>query len=247
MKIKTIKNALIEQRKMNLSGNLYHKTQVDFAYNTNYIEGSTITSDETASIFDTGTVLVTDDKVIVLKDMIETKNHFSLFKYMLDSIEEPLNTNMIKKYHFILKDGTLTDDEKKWFNVGDYKKLKNYVGDIKTSEPKDVSKNVEELLEWYCNINQKTVEDIIEFHVRFEKIHPFQDGNGRVGRMIMFRECLVNNIMPFYIEDRNKSFYIRGMKEYQLHNEKNYLIDTCLNSQDNYEKLCNFFLEGIED
>lgn len=247
MKIKTIKNALIEQRKMNLSGNLYHKTQVDFAYNTNYIEGSTITSDETASIFDTGTVLVTDDKVIVLKDMIETKNHFSLFKYMLDSIEEPLNTNMIKKYHFILKDGTLTDDEKKWFNVGDYKKLKNYVGDIKTSEPKDVSKTVEELLEWYCNINQKTVEDIIEFHVRFEKIHPFQDGNGRVGRMIMFRECLVNNIMPFYIEDRNKSFYIRGMKEYQLHNEKNYLIDTCLNSQDNYEKLCNFFLDGIED
>ncbi len=247
MKIKTIKNALIEQRKMNLSGNLYHKTQVDFTYNTNYIEGSAITSDETASIFDTGTVLVTDDKVIVLKDMIETKNHFSLFKYMLDSIEEPLNTNMIKKYHFILKDGTLTDDEKKWFNVGDYKKLKNYVGDIKTSEPKDVSKNVEELLEWYCNINQKTVEDIIEFHVRFEKIHPFQDGNGRVGRMIMFRECLVNNIMPFYIEDRNKSFYIRGMKEYQLHNEKNYLIDTCLNSQDNYEKLCNFFLEGIED
>lgn len=247
MKIKTIKNALIEQRKMNLSGNLYHKTQVDFAYNTNYIEGSTITLDETASIFDTGTVLVTDDKVIVLKDMIETKNHFSLFKYMLDNIEEPLNTNMIKKYHFILKDGTLTDDEKKWFNVDDYKKLKNYVGDIKTSEPKDVSKNVEELLEWYCNINQKTVEDIIEFHVRFEKIHPFQDGNGRVGRMIMFRECLVNNIMPFYIEDRNKNFYIRGMKEYQLHNEKNYLIDTCLNSQDNYEKLCNFFLEGIED
>lgn len=247
MKIKTIKNALIEQRKMNLSGNLYHKTQVDFAYNTNYIEGSTITSDETASIFDTGTVLVADDKVIVLKDMTETKNHFSLFKYMLDNIEEPLNTNMIKKYHFILKDGTLTDDEKKWFNVGDYKKLKNYVGDIKTSEPKDVSKNVEELLEWYCNINQKTVEDIIEFHVRFEKIHPFQDGNGRVGRMIMFRECLVNNIMPFYIEDRNKNFYIRGMKEYQLHNEKNYLIDTCLNSQDNYEKLCNFFLEGIED
>lgn len=131
MKIKTIKNALIEQRKMNLSGNLYHKTQVDFTYNTNYIEGSAITSDETASIFDTGTVLVTDDKVIVLKDMIETKNHFSLFKYMLDSIEEPLNTNMIKKYHFILKDGTLTDDEKKWFNVGNYKKLKNYVGDIR--------------------------------------------------------------------------------------------------------------------
>ena len=243
MKIKTIKNALIEQRKMNLSGNLYHKTQVDFAYNTNYIEGSTITLDETASIFDTGTVLVTDDKVIVLKDMIETKNHFSLFKYMLDSIEEPLNTNMIKKYHFILKDGTLTDDEKKWFNVGDYKKLKNYVGDIKTSEPKDVSKTVEELLEWYCNINQKTVEDIIEFHVRFEKIHPFQDGNGRVGRIIMFKECLKNGIVPFIILDKDKLFYYRGLREYQNNTEKGYLIDTCLNAQDQYTKLIEYYLK----
>ena len=245
MKIETIKKALIEQKKINLSGNLYHKTQVDFAYNTNHIEGSTITPDETASIYDTGTILSSDAKVIVLKDMTETKNHFSLFKYMLDTIDNPLNEEMIKKYHFILKDGTLTDDEKTWFNVGEYKKLKNYVGDIRTSDPKDVSKDIKDLLTWYQNIDKKSVEDIIDFHVRFEHIHPFQDGNGRVGRMIMFRECLVNNIMPFYIEDRNKDFYIRGMKEYQLHNEKNYLIDTCLNSQDNYEKMCNFFLERI--
>lgn len=243
MKIKEIKEALIEQKNMNLSGNLYHKTQIEFAYNTNHMEGSTITPDETASIYDTGTILTSSDKVIVLKDATETKNHFTLFKYMLDTIDEKLDEDMIKKFHFILKDGTLTDSELSWFNVGDYKKRKNFVGDITTTLPKDVDKEMKELLKWYDGILEKKLEDIIEFHVRFEKIHPFQDGNGRVGRMIMFRECLYNDIMPFYIEDRNKSFYIRGLKEYQLNNEKGYLIDTCLNSQDNYTKLVEFFLE----
>ena len=243
MEISRIKKALIEQKRINLPGNLYHKTQIDFAYNNNFIEGSTITHDETASIFDTGTILTSSDKVIVLKDATETKNHFTLFKYMLDTIDDYLSEELIKKYHFILKSGTLTDEEVEWFNVGDYKKLKNYVGDITTSLLKDVSNDMKELLGWYDEIKEKNIEDIIEFHVRFETIHPFQDGNGRVGRMIMFRECLKNNIMPFYIEDRNKAFYIRGMREYQLNNNKTYLIDTCLNSQDNYEKLVNFFLE----
>lgn len=243
MEVSKIKKALIEQKSVNLSGNLYYKTQIDFAYNTNYIEGSTITSDETASIFNTGTILASSDKVIVLKDATETKNHFTLFKYMLDSIDESLSEEMIKKYHFILKDGTLTDNEKEWFNVGDYKKLKNYVGSITTTLPKDVDKDMKDLLDWYDKIDRKKLEDIIEFHVNFERIHPFQDGNGRVGRMIMFRECLVNDIMPFYIEDRNKDFYIRGMREYQINNDRGYLIDTCLNSQDNYEKLVNYFLE----
>jgi len=243
MEISKIKKALIEQKRINLSGNLYHKTQLDFAYNTNHIEGSTITSDETASIYDTGTILTNSDKVIVLKDATETKNHFTLFKYMLDTIEENLTEEMIKKFHFILKDGTLTDSEKEWFNVGDYKKKKNFVGNITTSLPSEVSKDMKNLMDWYNSLTEKKLEDIIEFHVRFERIHPFQDGNGRVGRMIMFRECLFNDIMPFYIEDRNKDFYIRGMKEYQNNNEKGYLIDTCLNSQDNYEKLVNYFLE----
>ena len=243
MEISKIKKALIEQKRINLSGNLYHKTQLDFAYNTNHIEGSTITSDETASIYDTGTILTNSDKVIVLKDATETKNHFTLFKYMLDTIEEDLTEEMIKKFHFILKDGTLTDSEKEWFNVGDYKKKKNFVGNITTSLPSEVSKDMKNLMDWYNSLTEKKLEDIIEFHVRFERIHPFQDGNGRVGRMIMFRECLFNDIMPFYIEDRNKDFYIRGMKEYQNNNEKGYLIDTCLNSQDNYEKLVNYFLE----
>ena len=241
--VKDIKKALIEQKRINLSGNLYYKTQVDFAYNTNHIEGSTITSDETISIYDTGTILTSTDKIIVLKDATETRNHFTLFKYMLDTIDNVLNEEMIKKYHFILKEGTLIDEEREWFNVGDYKKLKNYVGSIETTLPNDVENDMKNLLNWYNRIESKVLEDIIEFHVRFEKIHPFQDGNGRVGRMIMFRECLVNDIMPFYIEDRNKDFYIRGIKEYQLNNDRGYLIDTIKNSQDNYEKLVNFFLE----
>ena len=243
MDVRKVKKALIEQRKMNLSGNLYHKTQLDFAYNTNHIEGSTITPDETASIYETGTILTSSDKVIVLKDATEVKNHFTLFKYMLDTIEEKLSEDMIKKFHFILKEGTLTDEEKEWFVVGDYKKKKNFVGNITTSLPSEVAKDMQNLLNWYEKIDNKRVEDIIEFHVRFERIHPFQDGNGRVGRMIMFRECLYNDIMPFYIEDRNKEFYIRGIKEYQVNNEKGYLIDTCLNSQDNYEKMAKYFLE----
>ena len=148
MEVAKVKQALIEQRRMNLSGNLYHKTQLDFAYNTNHIEGSTITLDETASIYDTGTILTSGDKVIVLKDATETKNHFTLFKYMLDTIDEKLNEDMIKKFHFILKDGTLTDEEKAWFNVGEYKKIKNFVGNITTSLPNEVSKDMMELLKW---------------------------------------------------------------------------------------------------
>ena len=243
MDAKKIKNALIRQKENNLSGNLYYKTQIDFAYNTNHIEGSTITPDETESIYETGTILTSEDKVIVIKDITETKNHFTLFKYMLDTINEPLSEDMIKKYHFILKNGTVDDSDREWFNVGEYKKLKNFVGNIETSLPSDAPLDMKNLISWYNDIKNKTILDIIEFHVRFEKIHPFQDGNGRVGRMIMFRECLYNNIVPFYIEDRNKNFYIRGLKEYQNNNEKNYLIDTCLNSQDNYEKMAIYFLE----
>ena len=199
MEVKDIKKALIEQKNMNLSGSLYHKTQLDFAYNTNHIEGSTITPDETASIYDTGTILTSSEKVIVLKDATETKNHFTLFKYMLDTIDDKLSEDMIKKFHFILKDGTLTDSEKEWFNVGDYKKRKNFVGNITTSLPNNVQNDMKELMDWYDKIDKKSIEDIIEFHVRFEKIHPFQDGNGRVGRMIMFRECLYNIEIKIFI------------------------------------------------
>ena len=241
--VKKVKEALITQRKIGLKGNLYHKTQLDFAYNSNHIEGSTLTPDETASIYESGTILTNEDKIISLKDATETTNHFSLFKYMLDSLDEELSEKMIKKYHYILKNATLTDEEKEWFNVGEYKQKKNFVGSIETSLPNDVESDMKGLLDWYNSLKEISFEDVIEFHVRFEKIHPFQDGNGRVGRMIMFRECLNNDIMPFIIEDRNKDFYIRGMREYQLNNEKGYLLDTCLNSQDNYKRLVESFLE----
>lgn len=243
MNANIIKEALIKQKNMNLSGNLYYKTQIEFAFNTNHMEGSTITKDETESIYNTGTILASEEKVIVIKDVTETKNHFTLFKYMLDNVDVGLSIDMIKKFHYILKEGTLTESEKSWFNVGKFKKLKNYVGDIETSLPENVSKDMEDLLLWYHSLTNITLEDIIEFHVRFEKIHPFQDGNGRVGRIIMFKECLHNDIIPFYIEDRNKAFYLRGLKEYQTKNYKGYLIDTCLNSQDNYTEMATYFLE----
>lgn len=244
MDAKTIKKALLQQKKLKLPGNLYYKTQIDFAYNTNHMEGSTITKDETRSIYETGTILTDNNKVIVIKDVTETQNHFTLFNYMLDTIDKPLDEDMIKKFHYLLKNGTVSEEDKETIMVGEYKKLVNYVGDITTSNPKNVSRDIKELLEWYKGIDKKSIEDIIEFHVRFEKIHPFQDGNGRVGRMIMFRECLSNDIIPFYIEDRNKNFYIRGINKYQTNNEKGYLIDTCLNSQDNYEKIAKHFLEN---
>ena len=247
MNAKKIKDALIQQKRLNLPGNLYYKTQIDFAYNTNHIEGSTITPDETRSIYDTGTILTDNNKVIVVRDVTETQNHFTLFKYMLDTIDDKLTDDMIKHFHFLLKNGTINVEDKETIAIGEYKKLVNYVGNITTSNPRDVLNDMKELLTWYDKIHQKTLEDIIEFHVRFEKIHPFQDGNGRVGRMIMFRECLYNGIIPFYIEDRNKDFYIRGIKEYQINNEKGYLIDTCLNSQDNYEKMAKYFLENEEE
>ena len=208
MEVSKIKKALIEQKNIGLSGNLYHRTQLDFAYNTNHIEGSTITQDETASIYDTGTILASKDKVIVLKDATETKNHFILFKYMLDSINEKLSEDMIKKFHYILKTGTLTDSEKEWFKVGEYKSIKNFVGNITTSLPSNVANDMKELLDWYDTIDKKSIEDIIEFHVRFEKIHPFEDGNGRTGRLLINYELLKNNLPPVVIEkdDRIKYF-----------------------------------------
>ena len=246
MNANDIKQALIDQKKLNLSGNLYHQTQLSFAYNTNHIEGSTITPDEAASIYDTGTILTTGEKAINLKDATEVKNHFTLFKYMLDTLSEPLSEKMIKHFHFILKSGTLDDSEQDWVNVGEYKKKKNFVGDLTTSLPSQVSSDMKKLLKWYNDLPNKTIKDIIEFHARFEKIHPFQDGNGRVGRMIMFRECLKNDIVPFIIEDKDKEFYIRGLKEYQAGREKGYLIDTCLHSQDNYLKMAEYFLGDEE-
>ena len=193
MNAKIIKDALIKQKNMNLSGNLYYKTQIDFSYNTNHMEGSTITADETESIYDTGTILANEEKVIVIKDVTEIKNHFTLFKYMLDNVDEELSIDMIKKFHYILKDGTLTESEKSWFNVGEFKKLKNYVGNIETSLPDNVSSDMEDLLLWYHNLTNITLEDIIEFHVRFLEIHPFQDENEPLGQQKTYLQKYLQN------------------------------------------------------
>ena len=203
-------NILREQKEMKLKGNLYHNTQIIFAYNTNHIEGSKLTEDQTS--------------------------------YMLDKAEENLTEDMIKEFHRLLKEGT-ADSRKEWFKVGDYKQVVNEAGSTKTTSPKYVQRDMTKLMDWYNSLSKITIKEIIEFHARFEKIHPFQDGNGRVGRIIIFKECLKNNIIPFIILDKDKLFYYRGLREYQNGGEKGYLIDTCLNAQDQYMKLVEYYLK----
>jgi len=232
---------LKEQKDMKLKGNIYHNTQIAFTYNTNHMEGSTLTEDQTRFIFETNTILFENRTIANVNDIIETTNHFKLIDYMIDKAKEELTEEMIKEFHKILKTGT-SDNEKQWFNVGEYKILPNTVGDMKTTAPKDVQKQMEKLLEWYNSIDNITINQIIEFHAKFEKIHPFQDGNGRIGRIIAFKECLKNNIIPFIILDKDKLFYYRGLNQYQNNKEKGYLIDTCLNAQDQYEKMIRNYL-----
>ena len=235
-----ILEALKEQKEMGLKGNLYHNTQIIFAYNTNHIEGSKLTEDQTRYIYETNTILFDGNTVVSVDDILETANHFKLVDYMLSVANEELTEEMMKEFHKILKEGTL-ESRKEWFNVGEYKKLANEAGNMQTTLPKNVQRDMIKLLEWYNDLEKVTINEIIEFHVRFERIHPFQDGNGRVGRIIMFKECLKNNIVPFIILDKEKLFYYRGLKEYK--NEKGYLIDTCLNAQDQYNALIEYFLK----
>lgn len=237
-----ILDILREQKNMKLKGNLYHNTQITFAYNTNHIEGSKLTEDQTRYIYETNTLLAEKDSVTDLDDILETANHFKLVDYMLDIADKKLTENMIKEFHRILKEGT-SDGRKDWFVVGDYKKLSNEVGGLKTTEPKNVERDMKKLLEWYDSLEQVTIKEIIEFHAKFEKIHPFQDGNGRVGRIIAFKECLKNNIVPFIILDKDKLFYYRGLNQYQNNKEKGFLIDTCLNAQDQYTEMLKYYLK----
>lgn len=233
---------LREQKEMQLKGNLYHNTQITFSYNTNHIEGSKLTEDQTRYIFETNKILFEGETVASVDDILETANHFKLVDYMLDIAEEDLTEEIMKKFHRILKEGTM-DSRKDWFNVGEYKKIANEAGSMKTSSPKQVAKDMQKLMEWYNSLSKVTIKDIIEFHARFEKIHPFQDGNGRVGRIIAFKECLKNNIIPFIILDKDKLFYYRGLKEYQNKTEKGYLIETCLNAQDQYISMIEYYLK----
>lgn len=231
---------LKEQKEMKLKGNLYHNTQIIFAYNTNHIEGNKLTEEQTRYIFETNSILFEGQTVASVDDILETANHFKLVDYMLDKANEQLTEDMMKEFHKILKEGTM-DSRKEWFMVGNYKKVVNEAGGIKTTDPKNVQRDMSKLMEWYNSLENKTINEIVEFHVRFERIHPFQDGNGRVGRIIMFKECLKNGIVPFIILDKDKLFYYRGLKEYK--SEKGYLIDTCLNAQDQYTKMIEYYLK----
>ena len=232
---------LREQKEMKLKGNLYHQTQVSFAYNTNHIEGNTLTEDQTRYIFETNTILFEGDTIAKVDDILETSNHFKLVDYMLDVADKKLNENMIKEFHKILKDRT-SDSSVEWINIGEYKQRANTIGSgIKTTLPNNVKKEMAKLMDWYKSLKQITTKEIIEFHYKFESIHPFQDGNGRIGRIIMFKECLKNNIVPFIIQDADKLYYYRGLKEYK--SEKGYLINTCLNAQDQYTKLIKYYLK----
>ena len=243
MDILKLKNELIEQRKTRFKGNIYHFSQVNFAYNSNKIEGSHLTEDETEEIFETNSFIPKDDTAIKVDDLIEMKNHFRLFDYMIDIIDDDLTKENIIEMNKILKRNT-SDEDNPRYNVGGFKIVPNKIGlinVIETSHPDNVEEDMDKLLNWYRNIKEITLEDIIEFHVRFERIHPFGDGNGRVGRIIMFKECLKNNIIPFIILDKDKPYYIRGLKEYK--NDKMYLIDTIKNEQDIYEKVCEDMLD----
>lgn len=230
-------NILKEQMDMKLKGGIYHRTQIDLTYNSNRIEGSTLTHDQTRYIFETNTIGASS-KNINVDDIIETTNHFRCIDLIIRKAKSKLSEALIKEIHFLLKSGT-SDSRKDWFKVGEYKKLPNEVGGNETCHPKEVATKIKELLFDYHSKETKTVEDIIDFHYQFEAIHPFQDGNGRVGRLIMFKECLANNIVPFIIDEELKLFYYRGLQEWNR--VKEYLLDTCLTAQDNYKEILKYF------
>lgn len=236
-KPQTLLEILQREKANKYSGGIYHKTQIEMTYNSNHIEGSRLTHDQTRYIFETNTIGVTGEAVNV-DDVIETANHFRCIDLIIDKAKAVLTEKFIKELHLILKNGT-SDSRQEWFAVGEYKKMPNEVGGMATVLPEDVAAEMQALLAAYSAKKAKTLEDILDFHVRFERIHPFQDGNGRVGRLIMFKECLKYSIVPFIIEDNLKMFYYRGLKEWGR--EKGYLIDTCLTAQDRYKAYLDYF------
>ena len=228
---------LRQEKEAKLKGGIYHKTQIDLTYNSNHIEGSRLTHDQTRYIFETNTIGIEGESVRV-DDIIETTNHFRCIDLIIDRAEERLTESLIKELHLILKSGT-SDSRKDWFTVGDYKRLPNEVGGNETTAPEDVHREIKTLLKEYNSKKKKSFEDIIDLHQRFESIHPFQDGNGRVGRLVMFKECLANGYVPFIITDELKMFYYRGLREWPR--IKEYLRDTCLTAQDNYKAVLDYF------
>ena len=228
---------LREEKEGQIRGSIYHRTQIDLTYNSNHIEGSRLTHEQTRYIFDTHTIGITDENVNV-NDILETVNHFRCIDLIIDRTEERLSERLIKELHRILKSST-SDSRKPWFNVGEYKKLPNEVGGMETCPPEEVHNQMKSLLSAYHSKKEKNLEDLLDFHRQFEKIHPFQDGNGRVGRLILFKECLANNIVPFIITEELKLFYYRGLREWN--HAPGYLTDTCLTAQDHFKSLLEYF------
>ena len=236
-KVSPLLAMLREQKASRLKGGIYHRTQIDLTYNSNHIEGSRLTHDQTRFIFETNTIGISDG-IVNVDDIVETVNHFRCLDCIIDHAEEPLSESLIKQLHLLLKTGT-SDSQKEWFAVGDYKRLPNEVGGIETCPPQEVHREMKNLISNYNHCKKKVLEHILDFHVRFEQIHPFQDGNGRVGRLIMFKECLANGIVPFIITDELKLFYYRGLHEWGHIN--GFLTDTCLTAQDQYKSLLDYF------
>jgi len=233
---RTLLSVLEFEKKSKIKGGIYHRMQVDFAYNSNHIEGSRLTHDQTRYIFETHSV----DGVAYVNDIVEASNHFKCFDLILDTVSEPLTEQFVKNLHRILKSGVMNDDLDEAV-IGDYKKYPNEVGMISTAEPEEVHELIKVLLD---DINKKEnidIYDITEFHAKFEKIHPFYDGNGRIGRLLILKLCLANDIVPFYVDEENKLFYYTGLKEWQMHDKKNRLIDVFLSMQDNMKMVLDYF------
>lgn len=233
----TVLEVLRDEMVHNISGGLYHKTQIELTYNSNHMEGSRLTHDQTRYIFETNTVGA-EEGVLHVDDIIETSNHFRCMDKIIRKAEIKLTEKFIKELHLVLKSGT-SDSKVSWFAVGDYKKRPNEVGGMTTTLPENVGSEMKSLINKYNALPEVTLDDILDFHVKFERIHPFQDGNGRIGRLIMFKECLKHDIVPFIIEDDMKIFYYRGLSEWD--NEKGYLTDTCLSAQDKYKSYLDYF------
>jgi Fic family protein len=233
----TLLDVLQREKNISLSGGIYHKVQIELTYNSNHMEGSRLTHDQTRYIFETNTIGVTNDSMNV-DDIVETSNHFRCIDLVIENATSILTESFIKELHRVLKNGT-SDSRKSWFVVGDYKKLPNEVGGRDTTPPEEVAAEMKSLITSYNSTTEKTLENILDFHYRFERIHPFQDGNGRVGRLILFKECLRNHIVPFIIDEELKMFYYRGLSEWTR--ERGYLIDTCLAAQDEFKRYLDYF------
>lgn len=246
-KSKKLPNTLLQrlkaEKEARLPGGIYHKIQIDLTYNSNHMEGSRLTHDQTRYIFETNTIGIEGDRANV-DDIVETANHFCCIDLIIDQVNAQLTENYVKQLHRVLKSGT-SDSRKSWFAVGDYKRHENEVGGLPTALPDEVPGKMKALMAWYKAIPDKTLDDLLEFHFRFERIYPFQDGNGQVGRLILFKECLKHNIVPFIISDDMKLYYYRGLKEWK--SEKGYLRDTCLMAQDRFKQYLDYFKIKYEE